>query len=50
MAKLYKSYAWMRLRYITQKKSEKEIAEELGVNQSIINRWLQKHDLKRPRA
>lgn len=49
MAKLYKSYAWMRLRYVTQKKTEQEIAAELGVNQSIINRWLTKHELKRPR-
>lgn len=49
MAKLYKSYRWMRLRFITQHKTEKEIAEELGVDQSIINRWLHKHNLKRPR-
>lgn len=49
MAKLYKSYAWMRLRYVTQRKTEQEIANECGVNQSIINRWLVKHELKRPR-
>jgi predicted transcriptional regulator len=47
MAKLYKSYAFMRLRFVTQRKTEQEIAEELGVNQSIINRWLHKHNLKR---
>lgn len=49
MAKLYKSYAWLRLRYVTQRKTEQEIADECGVNQSIINRWLVKHELKRPR-
>lgn len=48
-AKLYKSKAWMSLRFVTQKKTEQEIAKELGVDQSIINRWLHKHGLKRPR-
>lgn len=49
MAKLYKSYAWMQLRYVHQKKTEAEIAAECGVDQSIINRWLVKHDLKKRR-
>lgn len=49
MTKLYRSYAFMRLRFVTQRKTEQEIAEELGVNQSVINRWLHKLELKRPR-
>lgn len=47
--KLYTSRQWMYLRYVTQRKTEQEIADECGVNQSIINRWLVKHELKRPR-
>lgn len=49
MAKLYRSYAWMQLRFVHQRKTEQEIAEELGVNQSVVNRWLHKHGLKRPK-
>lgn len=49
MAKLYKSYAFMQMRYVHQRKTEIEIATELNVDQSIINRWLHKHGLKRPR-
>lgn len=48
-AKLYTSYVFMRKRYIVERKTEQEIADELGVNQSIINRWLVRHNLKRPR-
>lgn len=46
---LYKSKAWMRKRYIVDKKTEQEIAAEAGTSQVTINRWLVKHGLKNKR-
>lgn len=45
--KLWTSKAWMRKKYLVEKLSETEIAELAGTNQSTINRWLRKHELKR---
>lgn len=45
--KLYKSRRWMHKRYVIEKLSEHEIAELAGTNQSTINRWLKKLELKR---
>lgn len=47
MNKLYKSRAFMYRRYVVQKRTEQEIAEELNVDQATINRWLRKHELKK---
>lgn len=45
--KLYKSYNWMRKRYLVDKLTEKEIAEEAGTTQVTINTWLKKHGLRK---
>lgn len=45
--KLYESYAWMRKRYVSERKTEQEIAELAGTTQVTINRWLRKHGLKK---
>ena len=45
--KLWTSKAWMRKKYLVEKLSETEIAELAGTNQSTINRWLRKHELKK---
>lgn len=47
--KLYTSYKWMYRKYVTEKKTEQEIAVEAGTTQATINRWLVKHNLKRNR-
>lgn len=47
--KLYESYAWMRKKYTVERKTEQEIAELAGTTQATINRWLEKHGLKRKR-
>lgn len=49
MPKLYTSYKWMYRKYVTEKKTEAEIAAEAGTTQVTINRWLEKHKLKRNR-
>ena len=48
-AKVWTSFAWMHLKYVTQKKTEQEIAKEAGTSQATINRWLQRHGLKKDR-
>ena len=45
--KLWTSKRWMHKKYIVEKLSETEIAELAGTNQSTINRWLRKHELKK---
>jgi DNA-binding MurR/RpiR family transcriptional regulator len=45
--KLYTSYAWMRKKYWVERLTEQEIADLAGTNQSTINRWLRKHELKK---
>lgn len=42
----YKSKAWLTHMYVNKKKSEEEIAELCHVNQSTINRWLRKYQIK----
>ena len=37
----------MYKKYIRERLSEEEIAELAGTNQSTINRWLRKHELKK---
>ena len=48
--KLYTSFAWMRKKYVVEKKTEQEIAELAGTTQATINRWLEKHGLKKKRT
>lgn len=45
--KLWTSKAWLRKKYVIEKLSEQEIAELAKTNQSTINRWLRKFELKR---
>lgn len=45
--KLYESYEWMRRRYLREKKTPEQIAQELGVSHMTIRRWLDKHKLLR---
>lgn len=47
MSKLYKSEAWLRLRYVSQGKKIKEIADECGVVELTIRRELEKLGLIR---
>lgn len=44
--KLYTSRRWMHKRYVIEKLSEEEIAKLANTNQSTINRWLKKLELK----
>ena len=47
--KLYTSYAWMEKKYAVEKLTEQEIATLAGTTQATINRWLDKHGLKKKR-
>lgn len=47
--KLYTSYAWMRKKYVVERLTEQEIANLAGTTQVTINRWLEKHGLKKKR-
>lgn len=47
MSKLYESERWLRLRYLRQRKSPQEIANECGVSQMTIYRYIEKFKLKR---
>jgi transposase len=44
---VYKSRRWMHKRYVIDKMTEEEIAKLAGTNQSTINRWLRRLELKR---
>ena len=44
-AKLYKSKDWMHRRFVVQRRSEQEIADELGVSLMTIHTYLGKHGL-----
>jgi len=48
-AKLHTSYKWMFRKFYVERLTEKEIAEQAGVDQATINRWLKKHGLKKDR-
>jgi hypothetical protein len=45
--RLYTSYRWMYRKYLVERKTEQEIAEEAETNQSTVNRWLKRHGLKK---
>lgn len=45
--KLYTSKKWLYKKYVKERLSEPEIAALAGTNQSTINRWLRKFELKR---
>lgn len=45
--KVYKSFHWMRNKYVVERLTEQEIADLAGTTQVTINRWLVKHNLKR---
>lgn len=49
MVKPYTNEAWLKRRYIHQRKTAKEIAEEAGVTEMTIDRYLDKFKLKRNR-
>jgi len=40
--------AWLRKRYVDQRKSVREIAAEAGVEEDTIRRWLKRHNISRP--
>lgn len=45
--KPYTSYNLLYRRYVIEKKSEQDIADEFGVDQATINRWLRKLKIKK---
>lgn len=45
--KLYQSEVWLRRKYVTEKKTAKEIAEICGVSEMTITRYLDKFKLLR---
>lgn len=47
MAKLYLSKAWLRRRYLVERKSPEEIAKECGVSHMTIYRKLKEFELIR---
>lgn len=44
--KLWTSRKWLYKKYVKERLSETEIAELAGTNQSTINRWLRRFELK----
>jgi len=44
---LYKSERWLRVQYLTLKKSPEDIAALCGVSQMTIYRYIEKYKLKR---
>lgn len=46
---LYRSFAWMRKKYVIENLTEQEIAALAGTTQATVNRWLEKHGLKAKR-
>lgn len=47
VVKLYKSRRWLYKKFVVERLSEREIAELAGTDQSTINRWLHKFELKK---
>lgn len=45
--KPWTSKVWLKKKYVDEHMSESEIAELAKTNQSTINRWLRKFELKR---
>jgi DNA-binding MurR/RpiR family transcriptional regulator len=48
--KLYESFRWMQKKYVVERLTEQEIAKLAGTTQATINRWLEKHGLKKKRV
>jgi len=46
-SKPWTSYKLMYRRYVIEKKTEQEIADEFKVDQATINRWLKKLEIKK---
>lgn len=44
--KLYTSKSWLHRKYVLEKKTEQEIANEAGTSQATIHRWLVTFGLK----
>jgi len=49
MAKFYTNRQWLYNRYVRDKKTAKEIADEAGVTEMTIDRYLDQFNLKRNR-
>lgn len=47
--KLYQSKKWMTKKYVYERLTETQIAELCGTTQATINRWLEKHEIKKRR-
>lgn len=47
--KLYQNQAWMRKRYIMDRKSPEDIAKECNASTETIYLWLEKHGLRKKR-
>jgi transposase len=45
--KLYTSRAWLYKRYVVDRLTEEEIAKLANTTQATINRWIEKHNIKR---
>lgn len=45
--KLYKSRRWLHKKYVIERLNEEQIAKLANTDQSTINRWLRKHELKK---
>jgi len=41
----YRDEDWLREQYVTQRRSTREIADELGCDGKTIRRWLERHDI-----
>lgn len=46
-AKPYKSRAWLYRQYYVNRMTEQQIADKAKTDQSTINRWLRKFNLKK---
>jgi len=45
--RLWMSKRWMYKKYVVERLTEQEIAKLANTNQSTINRWLKRHELKK---
>ena len=48
--KLYQNSAWMRKRYIIDRKKPEDIAKECNTSTETIYLWLEKHGLRKNRT
>lgn len=49
MVKLYTNESWLRRRYVHKQMTAKQIADEAGVSEMTIDRYLDRYNLKRNR-